>query len=326
MTELATTVLDPSVDAEQFAVDQRRAVALMSSVWVPDHLRSKNPNETIATCTSIVQMARKWRMNAEQVAAATYSVRGKVGFEGKMYAALAIAHGNLDGGLRIIYSGEGAKMAAVVFGSSSPLTEKDKELLRDFVATGNSSSATDLELSGVRCVRLSVAECATEQAMWKKDPQQKIFYTGATKWCRRYLPDLVMGVVSVEDLERIEWERNQNRPTIENVTAAITAEPPIDVTTEPDQDPKTEEASGVDAQTKSDASENPDAEPVDDEAGKIVETFYKELASCKRKGELEGLRDELDTSPDWESLRARPALFKECVTQIERAITRAKAQ
>jgi hypothetical protein len=62
-----------------------------------------------------------------------------------------------------------------------------------------------LELSGVKAIRLLLSQVKTDQKMWTADPEQKIFYSGATKWCRRFMPDLVLGAVSVEDIERIEY-------------------------------------------------------------------------------------------------------------------------
>jgi phage recombination protein Bet len=81
-----------------------------------------------------------------------------------------------------------------------------------------------------------------------------------------------------------------------------------------------------DSEAGEDAAENQDSEPADDEAGKLVATFNKELAACKRKGELEGLLDEINTSPDWQSLRDRAKLFEACTEQINKAIARLKSQ
>jgi hypothetical protein len=81
-----------------------------------------------------------------------------------------------------------------------------------------------------------------------------------------------------------------------------------------------------DSEAGEDAAENQDSEPADDEAGKLVATFNKELAACKRKGELEGLLDEINTSPDWQTLRDRAKLFEACTEQINKAIARLKSQ
>jgi hypothetical protein len=326
-TAIATPPTSGFTQTEKFALTQRRATAMMRGVFIPDHLRSKagNDSETVATLVSIIQMAEVWGMTPEQVAQATYPVKGKIGYEGKLYAALANAHGNLKGGLRIIFSGNGPGTSAVVFGSDRDLTKDDHKLLIKFSKTGDSDAATELELVGVRCVRLSVEECDTGQAMWKKDPQQKLFYTGATKWCRRYVPDLVMGVVSVEDLERMDWEDRNARPSIASVTAAITAgnaEKTIDVPTMPvagQSDTTTSEAN-QDAEPDPEVAETPEQI----EAGKAIAFLNTEIARCKKKGELEALLEELQSSPDWEAIR-RLNLVTEAEAEVRRAIARLKA-
>ena len=201
------TLYTPHADEDkaQFDLAQREATALSRSTWTPKHLIGRTQEETVATCLGLVTMAKKWNMSAQMVAGETYSVHGKIGFQGKLYAALANAHGGLVGGLRSIYSGKGDSMAAVIFGSDHALTDADKEMLRKFLKDGNSDAATELELNNVKAIRVIVAQCETDQAMWKNDPEQKLFYTGSTKWCRKFMPDLVLGAISVEDLERIEY-------------------------------------------------------------------------------------------------------------------------
>lgn len=192
-------------DRAQYDLAKSEATALAMSTWTPKHLVGRDKNETIATCLGLVTMAKKWNMSPSMVAGETYSVHGKIGFQGKLYAALANAHGGLVGGLRTIYSGKGESLAAVIFGADHPLTDEEKELLKKLVRTGDSDAATDLELNNVKAIRVLLAQCKTDQAMWKADPEQKLFYTGSTKWCRKFMPDLVLGAISVEDLERIEY-------------------------------------------------------------------------------------------------------------------------
>lgn len=189
-----------------FELIQREATALSKSSWIPKHLVGKTNEETVATCVGLAQMAEKWNMSTQMVAGETYSVHGRIGFQGKLYAALANAHGGLVGGLRAIYSGSGDNRAAVIFGGDHELTSEDKQALKKYVKTGDADAATDLELSGVRCVRIVVSNVKTDNAMWKNDPEQKLYYTGATKWCRRFMSELVLGAISVEDIERQQYE------------------------------------------------------------------------------------------------------------------------
>lgn len=181
--------------------------ALARSAWIPDHLKGKTLEDTIATCYSLVKLAEQWGMSPTMVASETYSVRGKLGFQGKLYAAIANAHGGIRGGLRAIYHGKADSMVCVVFGATTDLTDQDKEHLKKYLKVADPDAATDLELSGVRAVRIVLGSVKTDQFLWTKDPEQKLWYTGCTKWCRRFIPDLVLGVISVDDLERMQYEQ-----------------------------------------------------------------------------------------------------------------------
>lgn len=210
-------------DRAQWELANREAVALSKSTWTPQHLIGRSPEETVATCVGLVVMAKKWNMAPGMVAGETYSVKGKIGFQGKLYAALANAHGGLTGGLRAIYSGKGDSMAAVIFGTDHLLTDDEKKWLKDYVKTGSADAATDLELANVKAIRVIVGQCKTDNKMWTGDPEQKLFYTGATKWCRKFMAELVLGAVSVEDIERIEYVER------------LSAEPPVPRTSQLDQ-------------------------------------------------------------------------------------------
>jgi hypothetical protein len=220
-----------------FELIQREAVALSKSSWIPKHLIGKTPEETVATCVGLAQMADKWNMSTQMVAGETYSVHGRIGFQGKLYAALANAHGELCGGLRAIYSGNGDNKAAVIFGSDHELSDSDKELLKRYVKNGDADAATDLELNGVRCVRLVVGNVKTDNAMWKNDPEQKLYYSGCTKWCRRFMAELVLGAISVEDIERQTFE-DRGGSKVEQVTARLLAKRGVVQEPEPESEPE----------------------------------------------------------------------------------------
>ena len=206
------------VDPEKARYDLsvREAMALAKSSWTPAHLIGKTEAETQATCVGVVVMSRKWGFSPSMVAGETYSVKGKLGFQGKLYAAVANAHGGLSGGLRAIYHGIGDKMACVVFGSTGTLNDVDKDALRKLLKANDPDAATELELNGVKAIRVTVGQCKTDQKMWTNDPEQKLYYTGSTKWCRRFIPDLVLGAVSVEDIERINYIDAQSVTQVKN--------------------------------------------------------------------------------------------------------------
>lgn len=284
-------------DKAQFELNSREAMALADSSWTPKHLISRDPKETIATCIGLVTMAKKWNMSAQMVAGETYSVHGKIGFQGKLYAALANAHAQLVGGLRIIYSGKGDTLAAVVFGSDHMLTDEDKANLKQFVKDGSSDAATELELSNVKAIRLLLAQCKTDQAMWKNDPEQKLFYTGATKWCRKFMPDLVLGAISVEDYERMEY--------IESGLADAGI-PDDRFPVAPKISPVVEQARAKVAARKAAKETEPEAtkpqlplppNPCPDDPSEPMADFWKRMAALTEDYPLRALSDEIADTP-----------------------------
>lgn len=172
-------------------------------------------------------------------------------------------------------------------------------------------------------------EDESPNSMWRDRPRGQIEKCAEAAALRAAFPEELGGEMCSDEvgggkvLDVSSSKSILSASNIDSVTNMITGG---GATQASEQAEEHERVSSHDSEPGSDAPENPDAEPADDEAGKIVEAFNKELASCKRKGEYEGLLDDLTTSPDWESLRARAELFKACSQQVRDAIARAKAQ
>ena len=108
---------------------------------------------------------------------------GKLGYQGKVIAALVNTRAPLKQRLKDRYTGT-----------------KGKD---DYTVT---VSGTFIGEDEPREVSLSVAEAKTENQMWKSDPTQKLWYSAVVRWARRYTPELVVGVFTEDDAERMaEW-------------------------------------------------------------------------------------------------------------------------
>ena len=134
----------------------------------------------------------------------TYEVQGKMSYQGKLVAAVVNARGGLHRSLDAIYSnGKGDALAAVIYGSRDVIPQDAKPLLKKYANEEDRDALTDLKFMGVMAIRVSVGQCKTSNKMWTSDPEQKLFYTGATKWARRFTPELMMGVITDEDIDRM---------------------------------------------------------------------------------------------------------------------------
>lgn len=169
------------MDTARFEHLFRIARTLANSTLTPKHLRGGSVDETTANCFRVVNQAMRWKFDPFAVADETYVVGGKLGYQGKLVAAVVNARAGLRERLRPTYEGEGDKRCVTIHGT---LRDEETE----------------------RIVELTVGQAKTANEMWKKDPDQKLFYSGVIKWARRHCPDVIMGVLTEDDIERMQIE------------------------------------------------------------------------------------------------------------------------
>jgi hypothetical protein len=155
----------------------------------PQHLHGK-----MADCFLIVEQASRWQMSPFAVAQCTSCIQGKLMYEGKLVAAVINARGDLEHRLDYEYSGEGQGRTVRVHGRVR-------------------GEAADREVS------VKLADAATNNTLWKKQPDQQLMYHGARVWARRHMPELMLGVYSPEEME----PRNETIPTSAREQPALEA-------------------------------------------------------------------------------------------------------
>lgn len=174
-------------DTARFEHMFRIAQAMAQATLIPEHLwkdkQGPLPFEQVAgNCFLIVNQAVRWGMDPFAVAPETYSARGKLGFQGKLVAAVINTRAGLKERLDYSFTGSGDALTVTVSGA--------------FQDEGK-----------VRTVTLSVKDAKTDNDIWRKDPEQKLIYSGAIKWARRHCPEIILGVLTDDDVERIAIER-----------------------------------------------------------------------------------------------------------------------
>lgn len=157
---------------------QRLAILLADGAFTPGHLKRNTHKETVATCFRVAAQAIRWGFDPFGVADETYEIKGKLGYQGKLVIAVINSRANLKENLRFDYSGSGTN--------------------REVTVTGHIKNEAE-----PRTITLAVNQAKTSNDMWLKDPDQKLAYTGATKWARRHCPQVLMGVQTIEDLEAV---------------------------------------------------------------------------------------------------------------------------
>ena len=137
--------------------------------FVPGHLKGK-PSD----CWIVIAQAMRWSMDPFAVAQHTFVQSNKLGYEGKLVAALVNASNKLQMPLNYKYEGTGDARKVTVSGTFKGETEPR-------------------EVSG------TVAGWKTGNEKWAKMPDQMLAYRGAREWARRHMPEAVLGVTQTDD-------------------------------------------------------------------------------------------------------------------------------
>ena len=160
------------LDSDIFGQLQRVAKLMSSASLAPAHLRGEGK---LGDCFLVAAQAFRWRMDPFAVAQHTYVLSGKLGYEGKLIAAVVNASGKLQGSLDYQYSGIGDQRQVTVLG----------KLIGDLAP---------------RAVVGTVGGWKTSNEQWKKNTDQMLAYRGAREWARRYMPEAVLGIHADDDL------------------------------------------------------------------------------------------------------------------------------
>lgn len=160
------------LDTAVFNQIQRVAVLMSRAGLAPQHLRG---DDKVADCILVVAQALRWKSDPFAVAQHTFVTQGKLGYEGKLIAAMVNSSGKLKENLNYTYSGEGDARAVVVSG-----TLKGSDRLREIDGT--------------------VGKWKTANKFWKDNPDQMLAYRGAREWARRHMPEVLLGVNSEDEI------------------------------------------------------------------------------------------------------------------------------
>lgn len=173
---------------------------ITDSSLVPESLRSTGPKEkkealprgqVVANVFFVVEQADRWNMSPFALISCAAIVQGKLGFEGKVIAAVLEA--NFGVSLEYSWTGEGENMQIQVIA----LDRKTGEVLKNKDGTLKEINGT---VSGWRTT-------GTGNPWVPRNYPKMLAYRGAREWARLYKPAAIMGVLSDDDLFEIEMEQ-----------------------------------------------------------------------------------------------------------------------
>lgn len=191
----------PVLDTGIFEQMLRIARIMATSQLVPEHLNrvagtKSNPiaissEEAIANCFLVVNQAVRWSMDPFAVAQHVFVTKGRVGYEGKLVAAVINSHPNLAKRLSYTFTGEAGTPG------------------RGVVVSGRvKGDAEDRTIDG------TIKAWKTDNDSWAKIPDQMLTYRGAREWARRWMPEAILGVYAEEELSHSEIDVTREGQTL----------------------------------------------------------------------------------------------------------------
>lgn len=169
------------MDTAKFEQIQRVAGAMAQMKLMPEHLRG-----SAADCMMVVEQAWRWQMSPTAVASKTYSVGGKLAYEGQLVAAVVNTRGNLEDNLDYEFTG--------AFNAQKP--EASTLECRAFATIRGKSRERDVKAKWTDGFKMSKGA----RDKWLSQPEQQLTYFVARVWARRHMPELLLGVYTPEEL------------------------------------------------------------------------------------------------------------------------------
>jgi len=152
---------------------------------IPVHLRGK-PGD----CLQVAMQAVRWGMDPFAVANKSYFVNDRMAYEAQLVSAVVYASNQLHGRLDVRYDGEGEGLVCTVVGNikGDPRPHEVRQEIKTITVRNS--------------------------PLWKQAPRQQIAYYTTREWARLYMPDVLMGVYTPEELDETRHHGADNAKDI----------------------------------------------------------------------------------------------------------------
>lgn len=170
------------ITPENFAmmVDIAKVMA-NSKEAVPGHVRGN-----LGMSIAIHDMAMAWGFSPYMLANESSVIKGRLGFTSHVFRAVMDKRAGLRGRLQAKYEGQGDDRRIIVTGwfknELDPLSYESPPINK-LKPSRNEQG----ELKG--------------SPLWDKDPDQQLFYYASRAFCRRYCPEVMLGLFGVDELQ-----------------------------------------------------------------------------------------------------------------------------
>lgn len=187
---------------------------------LPAHLHG-NPGE----CLAMILLARDWKMNPYTVGQHSYIPSGsnRIGFDGQLVNAAINNSNRLVKPLRYEYTGEGQDRKCTAYGLLYYYDMEDLKLRKeDAEREVTVTMPQNITKQGARG---SYTVDKANSTLWDSDPDQQLAYKAARWWCRKYIPEVLFGVYTPQEISEAAQahkpERNATSDLTKNITTII---------------------------------------------------------------------------------------------------------
>lgn len=243
-----------------------------AKAMLPQYLHG-NPSE----CLAIVLLARDWGMNPYTVGQHSYIPHGsdRVGFDGQLVNAAINNSRRLVMPLRYEYEGEGQDLTCTAYGLLYYYDFEDHKLKKEPAERSVKVTMPKNIAKQGRGGKTYYVDKANS-SLWDSDPEQQLAYKAARWWCRKFVPEILMGVYTPQEITEMGQQHKPGRD------ATDTPASNIDKIISEHQEEKAADPAIVDAEIVEDepAEEKPEPEPEQTDAFPGCET-------CEGRGLVE---------------------------------------
>jgi len=138
---------------------------------------NKDLRENVGACLAVLDMSQRWGFAPYQVARLCYQVNGTMALESQLIHAVIEKFAPLAQRLRCSYEGEGADRRCIVTGH---IRGEVDPLIYTSPKVGNIKPKNS--------------------PLWSTDVDQQLWYFSSRSWCRKYCPDILMGIYGRDEV------------------------------------------------------------------------------------------------------------------------------
>ena len=191
-------------------IEGSKSVARLMSkakAMLPAYLHG-NPGE----CLAIVLLARDWGMNPYTVGQHSYIPTGsnRVGFDGQLVNAAINNSRRLVMPLRYEYEGKDKDLTCTAYGLLYYYDFEDHQLKKE-PAERSVKVAMPKNITKPKKGGGTYQIDKGNSTLWDSDPEQQLAYKAARWWCRKFVPEILMGVYTTQEITEMGQQHRPGR-------------------------------------------------------------------------------------------------------------------